>query len=297
VQQSKDDYSRGAPLGAGSVADHAEQASAGRLQILYGVVAFLGFVARADGRFHPRERDLIHTIADELAHQGNLDFKDWRESDRHRIIEGAMDDKRLPRLLFDAARSQPEFRRALLIYAWRVAARDGSVSSPEIAWISRVAIEMGGSMEEVQFAGLPYIRTEQSESNRAQAAAELGVHAGASADEIKRAYRDASKTYHPDRHPGASDAEKKRLSEIFARVTQAYNTLQEGRQGPELVYLHPETDRLETALDQEVVRCFNCGKKVQLPPPEHHLTARCPKCQALLLFSREKAAVLARARW
>jgi DnaJ-domain-containing protein 1 len=53
----------------------------------------------------------------------------------------------------------------------------------------------------------------------------LGIAPGADAAAIKRAYRQLARSYHPDLHPGASEAQKRALAERFVQVTAAYQTL------------------------------------------------------------------------
>ena len=48
----------------------------------------------------------------------------------------------------------------------------------------------------------------------------LGVERNASADEIKKAYRNLAFKYHPDRNEGNAEAEEK-----FKEINQAYSVL------------------------------------------------------------------------
>ena len=53
----------------------------------------------------------------------------------------------------------------------------------------------------------------------------LGLQKGASADEIKSAYRKAALKWHPDRWVDGSDAEKKTAEEKFKEASEAYSVL------------------------------------------------------------------------
>jgi hypothetical protein len=43
--------------------------------------------------------------------------------------------------------------------------------------------------------------------------------------DLRHAFRKLARQYHPDRHPDGSDAEKMRLSRVFAELTDHYRLL------------------------------------------------------------------------
>ena len=53
----------------------------------------------------------------------------------------------------------------------------------------------------------------------------LGVSRDASQQEIKDAYRNLAKKYHPDKHTGLSEPEIAQMNEEFGKITKAYNVL------------------------------------------------------------------------
>jgi hypothetical protein len=67
--------------------------------------------------------------------------------------------------------------------------------------------------------------TVESQLSVAAAYALLELGDGASADEIKRAYRRLARALHPDVHPTASPDERKELERRFAAVSAAYRRL------------------------------------------------------------------------
>lgn len=57
----------------------------------------------------------------------------------------------------------------------------------------------------------------------------LGVETGASAEQLKSAYYELARRYHPDRFRKTEPALLSRLESAFARITQAYDTLRDDR--------------------------------------------------------------------
>lgn len=53
----------------------------------------------------------------------------------------------------------------------------------------------------------------------------LGLTPDASDDEIRRAYRELAKLFHPDRHAGAPDDVQYRSQQVMARINEAYRAL------------------------------------------------------------------------
>ena len=57
----------------------------------------------------------------------------------------------------------------------------------------------------------------------------LGVQKGATADEIKKAYKKMAIKYHPDRQSGKSEEEKKDAEEKFKEAAEAYSVLSDDK--------------------------------------------------------------------
>jgi len=57
----------------------------------------------------------------------------------------------------------------------------------------------------------------------------LGVNRSATDDEIKRAYKKKALVYHPDRHSGGSEEDRKEAEKSFKEVGEAYSVLSDRR--------------------------------------------------------------------
>ena len=61
--------------------------------------------------------------------------------------------------------------------------------------------------------------------DKSEARTILGVGANASQEEIKQSYRILIKSYHPDKNPHLTNAEKRTFSQKYQRIQEAYETL------------------------------------------------------------------------
>ena len=104
--------------------------------------------------------------------------------------------------------------------------RPGDVSSM-YWWLERDRAASGASGDDSEGAesqGKTGKRT-KSDLGRVRAYATLGVEEGASATEVRNAYRRLARVHHPDRFAPLGDEAVKQATETFQRIQRAYETL------------------------------------------------------------------------
>jgi DnaJ like chaperone protein len=119
----------------------------------------------------------------------------------------------------------------------RVAEADGTLSSEERAFIGRVAQLLGlaaftgafghSGFEQAHFGGGPGARTESFDGRVERALAELGLERGATAADIKQAWRKLSMDNHPDRVAHLGEEFRKLAEERMRRINAAYDVLKQ----------------------------------------------------------------------
>ncbi|GIW92403.1 MAG: hypothetical protein KatS3mg110_0444 [Pirellulaceae bacterium] len=270
---------------------HKDAQTKVRVGLLYGVASLLGRIAHADGRIDPREVQLSCLIIGEIAEAIGLNMN---ESEIKTLVESAFQSDEGVDIMLQLCREDENFRAAMIRYGWRIAAKDGHISPEEVRVLFSVAELMNASPVEIQTLSLPYYRLDSADEDerRRAAASTLGVSKDANANEIKAAYRTLAQKYHPDRHVTAPPELRELAAERFAAIHNAYETLMAKSTTPQLYGLVAEIGELSTVGTGDMVYCFLCSTKCRLPPVEHHSTARCPKCQALLLFEQKTAELL-----
>jgi DnaJ like chaperone protein len=124
---------------------------------------------------------------------------------------------------FLAQRTRYEVRLQLLHFLFGIAQADGNVSTPEINKIREIAGYLRVSRQDFESIMAMFIKSADN------AYKILEIEKTASNEEVKKAYRNMAKKYHPDRVNTQDEAIKKGAEEKFKQVQLAYETIQKER--------------------------------------------------------------------
>lgn len=102
-----------------------------------------------------------------------------------------------------------------------IAYADGLINQSEHAVIQRIAWELGVSNVDLQSLQAPY--SKHQNENWAYDALEISPNA--TSDEIKKAYRSMAMKYHPDKVVNLGEDVKRKATEKFRNVNEAYEYL------------------------------------------------------------------------
>lgn len=245
-----------------------------------------------------RVRDLIVDICGELAEEIEKDSADRdvmspsrvRLHVRERLDSWATNDALFELVLKVTHEEGDErnFAHFLLRSGWRVACRDNKLEEEEVDWLATAALAMKMPLEEFALFSLPYRRRKGDDEEKQKAREILGVSAEATPEEIDARFRELGRKYHPDRYAASEPEVREVMTEKFAKISEAYNLLRNGTS----TYWGLDTQKKELYVPKErdTVRCFFCKQKCRLPAETRYFdSARCGKCQALLLFEEDLA--------
>ena len=116
-----------------------------------------------------------------------------------------------------------ETRLQVLYFLFGVAKADGSVSQSELSKIDQIASALGIRISD--FESIKAMFFEDSDS----AYKILEISPNVSDSEVKKAYREMAKKYHPDKLQSKDPALIKGAQEKFQEVQKAYETIQNER--------------------------------------------------------------------
>ncbi len=114
-------------------------------------------------------------------------------------------------------------RLQLMHYLFGIALADGNIDNSEVEIIERIAMAMGLGATDFQSIKAMFVKDTES------AYKILGITANATDEEVKTAYREMAKKYHPDKVSHLGEDVKKAAEEKFMKVNEAYETIKKKR--------------------------------------------------------------------
>lgn len=111
----------------------------------------------------------------------------------------------------------------LLHYLFGIASADGTTHETEVNLISTIAKYMGISSSDFQSIKAMFVQEVDS------AYKILGIDANATDDEVKKAYRDMAKKYHPDKVAYLGEDVRKSAEQKLQEVNEAYEKIKKQR--------------------------------------------------------------------
>jgi DnaJ like chaperone protein len=214
-------YVKDAPLGDGRIIGDADPRVRQQQEEVYFVASLVGIltaVMKADGDVRKEEVAAIRAFfSDRLGYRGeSLDIV--RDLIKQFLRSGVDVDA----LCQDVARRADYATRLLLVECMHdVAMADGSISPAEETVLARAVAGLG-----IAQSDLSAMRSR----GRSQGDYEiLGVQPSATLDEVKSAYRELVKKYHPDRVAHLGDEFRELAHRKFLDVQQAYDRIRAAR--------------------------------------------------------------------
>jgi len=183
------------------------------------LLSLCSIVIKADGSISQRELDYVrqYFIATYGKEKANAIFRTFNEVIKKREISA----QRICNYLNQ--RTRYEVRLQLLHFLFGIAQSDGRVSQPELDKLNQLAgfLRIGN----YDFNSIKAMFFKEAD----QAYKILEIEKSATDDEVKKAYRNMAKKFHPDRVVTQDQAIKKGAEEKFKQVQKAYETIQKER--------------------------------------------------------------------
>ena len=196
--------------------------------------AMLAKMAKADGRISKVEIAAVEAVFARLgfshaARSYAIDVFRKAKDDSHSIYEYACD--------FAAVVRNEEVRVIFYEMLWDIACADGELSESEKSILERITSSLRinpgwyGLFYRERFCSGYRGQATSDQENIADAYSQLGVQPSASDDEVKKAYRNLAKRYHPDtlRAQGLPDEMIARANERMSKINAAWGAIKKER--------------------------------------------------------------------
>lgn len=183
------------------------------------LLSLASLVIKADGSVSQRELDYVRQYFVQAygKDRANATFKVFNEVIKSREIVAA----NICALL--RQRTRYESRLQILHFLFSIANADGHVSDLEVRQIQEIAVFLGVQHPDFESIKAMFFKNPDS------AYKILEIDRSATDAEVKKAYREMAKKYHPDKLQHMDEAYQKGAQEKFTKVQEAYEQLQKER--------------------------------------------------------------------
>ena len=183
------------------------------------LLSLCSIVIKADGQVSQSEMDYVrqYFVSTYGKDKANAIFRSFNEINK----KGEISAQRV--CTFLAQRTRYEVRLQLLHFLFGIAQADGTISNPEIKKIREIAGYLRVPLNEFDSIKAMFVKSANNSYKI------LDVPKSATDAEVKKAYREMAKKYHPDRVNTQDEAIKKGAEEKFKQVQTAYETIQKER--------------------------------------------------------------------
>lgn len=183
------------------------------------LLSLCAIVIKADGRTSQQELDYVRNkfVAMYGQQKANDIFRNFNNIVKHREIQ-------VERICtFMTYRSSYETRLQILHFLFEIAQIDEKISDQELFQIERIARGLRILGQDYESVKAMFFKTNDD------AYKILEIPKTATDAEVKKAYREMAKKYHPDRVITSDEAIRKGAEEKFKKVQQAYEKIQKER--------------------------------------------------------------------
>ena len=183
------------------------------------LISLCSIVIKADGQVSQQELDYVrqYFLSTYGKEKANAIFRTFNEIIKKREVSA----QRICAYLNQ--RTRYEVRLQLIHFLFGIARADGTVSRAEIDKLRELAGYF--RLRASDFESIKAMFVESADT----AYTILEIQRSATNEEVKRAYREMAKKYHPDRVNTQDEAIKKGAEEKFKQVQLAYETIQKER--------------------------------------------------------------------
>jgi len=183
------------------------------------LLSLCSIVIKADGSVSQGELDYVrrYFVQSYGKERANATFRTFNDVIKNREV----DAQRICEYLVQ--RTRREVRLQIVHFLFGIAQADGRVSEKEVDQIAQIAGYLRLSRGEFESLKAMFFKSAES------AYTILELDKTATDAEVKKAYRDMAKKYHPDKLQHMDEAYRQGAEEKFKNVQEAYETIQKER--------------------------------------------------------------------